>query len=185
LLKQSIFVDPPDKGARLWAMDLSLRCSAVAAVIADGRRFDISATRRLQLAAESANALGLVARPVGDFRYLSAATTRWRVSHAPSPNQKPRMRIELARCKSIAIFMGGTHQGGKLAPTGSGTGNGQSSWTLQWDRQAGAVVVPVAVSTDVADRSGEASMEPGAQGKSGALRGTGPEAGRGRKQRTA
>ena len=59
----------------LWAIDLA-RCTAVAAVVADGSR--LAATRRLQLAAESGSALVLCARPPEEIDHLSAATTRWR-----------------------------------------------------------------------------------------------------------
>jgi len=152
LLDRSIFVDPPDRDARLWAGDLALRCTAAAAVIIDGRGFDISATRRLQLATEAGHALALLARPAHERAVLSAATTRWLVRYAPCPNQIPNqtqhMSVELLRCKSTGTIMGGTHKGGTEAR--------KRRWTLQWDRQKGVVTV----SADVADRPGQTSGAP-------------------------
>jgi len=99
LLRRSIVVDPASDADRLWAIDLALRSSAVAAVIADGSKLDLNATRRLQLAAEERAGLGLLARPPTDGGRLSAATTRWRVTPAPSESFTPRWTLELARCK--------------------------------------------------------------------------------------
>ena len=47
----------------LWAMDQSLRCPAVAAVIAPFTQLDERESRRLQLAAESTGCIGLILRP--------------------------------------------------------------------------------------------------------------------------
>ena len=101
LLRQSIFIDPPDDMSRLWAIDLAARCPAVAAVVADGSRLDMAATRRLQLAAESGSALVLCARPPSEIDHLSAATTRWRVRCALSADKIPRWNVELLRCKGM------------------------------------------------------------------------------------
>lgn len=85
LRQRSIFVDPPSMSDRLWAIDLCLRSPAVSAVIADGTGFDMAATRRLQLAAASADALALLTRPPRELKSLSAAMTRWRVQPVVSP----------------------------------------------------------------------------------------------------
>lgn len=139
LLQRSIFIDPPDDMSRLWAIDLAARCPAVAAVVADGSRLDMAATRRLQLAAESGSALVLCARPPGEITRLSAATTRWRVRCASSADKIPRWNVELLRCK-------GMRPGGQ--------------WTVEWrsaqartptkGRTQGSVVVHAAL----ADRPG-------------------------------
>jgi protein ImuA len=109
LLRRSVFIDPPDDGTRLWAIDAAARCSAAAAVVADGSGLDLAATRRLQLAAEAGSALVLCARPPGELECLSAAATRWRVHCArladenPSlnPSLNPRWIVELLRCKGV------------------------------------------------------------------------------------
>ena len=123
LLQRSIFIDPPDDMSRLWAIDLAARCPAVAAVVADGSRLDMAATRRLQLAAESGSALVLCARPPEEINHLSAATTRWLVRCAPSADKTPRTprwNVELVRCKAMRPG---------------------SQWTVEWKSAQGGVVV--------------------------------------------
>ncbi len=120
LLQRSIFIDPPDDMSRLWAIDLAARCPAAAAVVADGSRLDMAATRRLQLAAESGSALVLCARPPEEMNHLSAAMTRWLVCCAPSADKTPRWNVELVRCKGM--------QPG-------------SQWTVEWKSAQGGVVV--------------------------------------------
>jgi len=131
LLRRSVFLNPPDDASRLWAIDLAIRSPAVVAVIADGARLDMRATRRLQLAARTRcarfdedaatpvsassltppsepGALCLLARPPTELKTPSAATTRWVVSPTPSNDaRRPRWTIELVRCK-------GLHAGGTL-----------------------------------------------------------------------
>ena len=149
LLRQSIFIDPPDDMSRLWAIDLAARCPAAAAVVADGSRLDMAATRRLQLAAEAGSALVLCARPPEEIDHLSAATTRWRVRCASSSDKIPRWNVELLRCKG-------------MRPDGQ--------WTVEW-RSAQTQISPqtspqaqasIAVHAALADRSGPAVPAAGA-----------------------
>ncbi|QDV04901.1 hypothetical protein Poly30_03950 [Planctomycetes bacterium Poly30] len=89
---------------RLWAIDTTLRCPGVTAVIADGSGLPMAATRRLQLAAASAGALVLLARPPEEVREISAATTRWMVTREAVPDEEmsrasPRWRLALIRAK--------------------------------------------------------------------------------------
>lgn len=92
-----LLIDPPDAGSRLWAIDLAARCPAVGAVVADGSGLDLTATRRLQLAAERGGALVLVARPPRELDRLSAAATRWMVRPATSAPRTARWVVELLR----------------------------------------------------------------------------------------
>ncbi len=69
-----------EMGARLWALDLALRCRAVAAVVADGRGFAMAASRRLQVAAEAGHAFVVLARPPDEFDVPSAAAVRFVVT---------------------------------------------------------------------------------------------------------
>ena len=85
LLARSIFVDVTDLRERAWALDVSLRCRGLDVVIGDGALLNMSATRRLQLAAAEGGSLALILRPPRDLSHLSAASTRWAVSPAPSP----------------------------------------------------------------------------------------------------
>jgi protein ImuA len=68
----------------LWAMEEGLRLGGIAAIIgARGKAMDLTASRRLQLAAEQASIPVLLLRMHND-RKQSAAVTRWRISPAPS-----------------------------------------------------------------------------------------------------
>jgi hypothetical protein len=107
LLERSLFVDPPDDAARVWAIDLALRSPAVAAVVADGCGLDMAQSRRLQLAAESGGSIGLLARPLHELRHLSAATTRWLVRPAidlgPRDQEIKRPRDQVAHSVSSSV----------------------------------------------------------------------------------
>lgn len=128
LLRRSIFVDPPDDAARLWAIDLAARCPAAAVVVADGSGLEMAATRRLQLAAEAGSALVLCARPPGELKRLSAAATRWVVHSAPAPGMSPRWIVELVRCK-----------GARAGPVRV------RRWTVEWNRVKRGVVIHAAL----------------------------------------
>jgi hypothetical protein len=129
LLDRSIFIDARDLSERAWATDVSLRCPAIAAIIADGTAFTMSATRRLQLGAAEGGGLGLILRPSHELRQLSAAQTRWLISPSPSATA-PRWSLRLLRCK-----------GTKLPTT---------TWTLELNHETGALDLV----SDAADRSG-------------------------------
>lgn len=132
LLQRSVFVDARDDGQRLWAIDLAARCPAIAAVVADAARFDIAATRRLQLAARAGTGLVLLARPPWERNHLSAAKTRWLVRRGVC-DRKPQWGVELLRCKGMRPMA-----------------DAPPSWVVEWDGEKDAVVV----SADVVRRSG-------------------------------
>lgn len=68
----------------LFAMEEALKCRALSAVIAElGEAPDLTATRRLSLAAKDHGGLGLILRH-GASDAPSAARTRWQVAAAPS-----------------------------------------------------------------------------------------------------
>lgn len=97
----------------LWAMEESLRCPGVAAallVLGDAMRLDMTAARRLQLAAEAGGALGLLLRPDAAAgaatAHATSALTRWRVAALPGTADAgphhlgdPRWRLELLRAR--------------------------------------------------------------------------------------
>lgn len=136
LFQHSLWVDPASDAQHLWAIDLALRCPAVAAVIADGSRFDIAATRRLQLAARAGETLLVLARPLSDLTRTSVATTRWLVQTAVSNSPRPRWAIELIRCKDQALKSNG------------------SIFLVEWSGAHSAVVI----SSDVVHRSGKKTV---------------------------
>ncbi|NKE44153.1 hypothetical protein HB662_05155 [Roseomonas frigidaquae] len=91
----------------LWAMEEALRCPAVTGALLaaeDAARLDLTATRRLQLAAETGGALGLLLRPDVPNPDPSAAATHWRVGPLPSGGgghglEDPRWQLELLRAR--------------------------------------------------------------------------------------
>lgn len=96
----------------LWAMEEALRCAAVGAVIGEirgsRRDLDLTATRRLSLAAAGNNGIALLLRTTPGIE-PSAATTRWVISAAPSA---PRTSSPLPcgeREFAVRAFMQNSH----------------------------------------------------------------------------
>ena len=69
----------------LWALEEALRCRALKGVVAEAGAGGVSltASRRLMLAAEDADVLGLVLVPASGGR-VPTATSRWRVTALPT-----------------------------------------------------------------------------------------------------
>jgi protein ImuA len=90
----------------LWAMEESLRCRTLGAVLGEIGDIDMVASRRLQLAAEASGVTGLLLRSAGRRLGATASVTRWSLSAAPSrpidgePGLGlPRWRTKLLRCR--------------------------------------------------------------------------------------
>jgi protein ImuA len=91
----------------LWAMEEALRCPAVTGALLaldahpGGGKLDLTATRRLQLAAETGGALGLLLRPDAACAEHTAAVTRWRVGSLGVGHGlgDPRWGLELLRVR--------------------------------------------------------------------------------------
>ena len=82
----------------LWAMEEALRCPALGAAVlmaGSGQGLDLTATRRLHLAAEAGGVFGLLLRPDGAAG-ASAARTRWHIAPLAS-DAAPRWRLTLLR----------------------------------------------------------------------------------------
>lgn len=105
-----ILVEAAKPAELLWAMEEGLRCPGLSAVVGELDRLDLTASRRLQLAAEAGATTGLVLRRGNAAQAgeggASAATTRWRVASAPGlTGAGPRFlglacwRVELLRCR--------------------------------------------------------------------------------------
>ena len=85
---------------------------ALGAVVAEVARLSMTASRRLQLAAEGSGAIGIAVRrwrrqrDTADFGQPTASVTRWRVSALPSSPlpvpgvDRARWQLELIRCRA-------------------------------------------------------------------------------------
>jgi protein ImuA len=82
----------------LWAMEEAMRCPALGGavlMVGAGQGLDLTATRRLHLAAEAGGVFGLLLRPDGAAG-ASAARTRWHIAPLAS-DAAPRWRLTLLR----------------------------------------------------------------------------------------
>jgi protein ImuA len=136
----------------LWAMEEALRCRALACVIAEmtgeGAVADLTATRRLALAAREGvsaqnSGLGLLIRhKITDMP--SAAATRWEI--APALSQPDayggigRARFDLSLCKN------------RRGPSGR--------WVIEWDHHERAFqpALSVGVAAPALDRPDRAPL---------------------------
>jgi len=122
LLDRSLFVRAVKGADRLWAIELALRCVAVAAVVGDAEGFSLPATRRLELAASrQGEALVLLSRPGRERLLSSAAATRWAIYRRLGEGDRPAWTLELLRCKGRQVSLG--------------------RWPMEWDCAKGAVII--------------------------------------------
>jgi protein ImuA len=101
-----IYLHVPRAEDVLWAMNEALKCRGFSAVIAEfpahTRVLDLTATRRLALAAQEGLGLGLILRHAAAIE-PNAATTRWLVSAAASRSDPfggmgaPSFRLDLVK----------------------------------------------------------------------------------------
>ena len=132
----------------LWAMEEGLKTPGLAAVLGEPHGLDLTASRRLQLAAESVGGLGLVLRRAEAGKAgTTAAVTRWRVASAPSAApvsglavprdfglMRGRWHVSLERCRGAV-------------PRGD---DGYGHWLVEEDDAPRSV----AVARELGDRSG-------------------------------
>lgn len=89
----------------LWTMEEGLKAGALGAVLGEIGKLDLTASRRLQLAAEAS---GVTAFALRRWRVMEqaereaaqpiAAVTRWRIAALPGQGEL-RWKVELARCR--------------------------------------------------------------------------------------
>ena len=101
-----ILVEAADARQALWAIEESLRSGVPAAVAgAVGKRLDLKASRRLQLAA-GASGVPLLLLQTADAVGASVAVTRWRIAAAAAARDRFgliegwRWRVTLERCRN-------------------------------------------------------------------------------------
>ncbi len=107
-----IYVEAGDETSVLVCFEEGLRHGGLGAVIAEVARLSMTASRRLQLAAESSSTIGIAIRrwrrptETADFGQPTASVTRWRVTVLPatplpvSGVGRPRWQLELIRCRA-------------------------------------------------------------------------------------
>lgn len=109
----------PSRQDMLWAMEEGLRDPALAVVVGEpDRAIALTASRRLQLAAETGGVTGLVLRHGAEDGALSpsAVFSRWRADSLPALTALgTRWRIELLRCRG-----------------GIGDADGDKVWIVDW-----------------------------------------------------
>jgi protein ImuA len=104
--KRILFIQADRDRDALWAMEEALRCKGLAAVVGETGDADLTATRRLQLAAEDSGATGLLLRTKPKKTGTSACVTRWHIRPLPSVSENglpglgaPRWRVELLKTR--------------------------------------------------------------------------------------
>jgi protein ImuA len=109
----------PSRQDMLWAMEEGLRDPALAVVVGEpDRAIALTASRRLQLAAETGGTTGLVLRRGAEDGALSpsAVFSRWRADSLPALSALgTRWRLELLRCRG-----------------GIGDADGDKVWIVDW-----------------------------------------------------
>jgi hypothetical protein len=105
-LQRIIVVHPANGGDALWALEQSLRCRGVAVVVcrlgqAFERQLHNHAYRRLQLAAETGGAIGLLLRPARYRVHPTWADVRLLVEPLPTANSSTgrQLQVELIHCR--------------------------------------------------------------------------------------
>jgi len=106
-----IYVEAGEEKSVLEAFEEGMRHGGLGGIVAEVAKLSMTASRRLQLAAESSGAIGIAIRrwrrpgEAADFGLPTAAVTRWRISALPSrPLPVPgvgraRWHVELIRCR--------------------------------------------------------------------------------------
>ena len=91
----------------LWAMEEALKCSGLAAVVAELQDLNFAQSRRLQLAVENNRITGFVLRKDSKKISTTACVARWRISPLPSFTEKglpgvgfPQWQVELLKVKN-------------------------------------------------------------------------------------
>jgi protein ImuA len=125
----------------LWAMEESLRCAGVAAAIAElsgaGEAADLTATRRINLVAQTGGVLPLLLRHQR-LAGTSACATRWRVASTPGRSDG----LSGLSGAGFALTLTKNQRG----PAGD--------WHVEWNRHERLfrTALPVAVAAPVQDR---------------------------------
>ncbi len=114
LLHRALLLDASASSLRAWAAELCVKCTAVGAVVVDGSGFDLTMTRRLQLAVRGRSCRLILVRPERQAG-TSAAGCRWQIESVPAlqdeqtgdPPRRPRWSVTLLKSKGGHRATGG------------------------------------------------------------------------------
>ena len=175
-MERVIVLRPPSFDDAMWAIDQSLRSSAVAAVVARLEKLSDLNARRFQLAAEQNGVLGLFLRPASARSQPSWSEVQWGVSNQrrlQSPKTPEPMalatgspRIQISNVFSNVFSNGVLNAGGnpELALTAQGRERGRQiqleslrmrggrsgqHWMLMIDTQSGMITAKKLVETQL------------------------------------
>lgn len=102
-----IFVDLQKEKEILWAMEESLKCDGLAAVVAEMKELSFTDSRRFQLAVEQNKVTGFIIRNNPHNLNTTACVTRWKITPLPSELKDdlpgvgfPRWNVELLKVRN-------------------------------------------------------------------------------------
>lgn len=102
-----VFVDVRNEKDVLWALEESLKCAALNAVVCELKDLNFTESRRLQLAVERSHVTGFIVRSRSRDLSTTACVSRWKVSSLPGeiidglPGVGyPKWRVELLRMRN-------------------------------------------------------------------------------------
>jgi hypothetical protein len=98
-LQRTVVVQPARERDTLWALEQALRCQGVAVTICWLQHIDDRTYRRLQLATEQGEGVGLLGRPAKFLDQPSWADVRFQVRPLQGSSQARRLRLERLRCR--------------------------------------------------------------------------------------
>jgi len=102
-----IFVELKKEKEILWAMEESLKCNGLAAVIGEMPELSFTASRRLQLAVEQSRVTGFIFRHNPRNENTTACVTRWKITSLPGELKDgmpgvgfPRWNVNLVKVRN-------------------------------------------------------------------------------------
>jgi protein ImuA len=102
-----IFIDLKKEKDVLWATEEALKCEGLAAVIAEVKEINLTASRRLQLAVEKSRVTGFILRNDVKKLNITACIARWKVTPIASQLEDgmpgvgfPRWDVELLKVRN-------------------------------------------------------------------------------------
>jgi protein ImuA len=102
-----VFVDLSRERDSLWAMEEALKCSTLAAVVAEVQEISFTESRRLQLVVEKSRVTGFILRRNTKKLSATASVARWKITPLPSETEEdlpglgfPRWNVELLKVRN-------------------------------------------------------------------------------------